>query len=48
MDTVVEIHVPLEEPSGAPEGSDPYPWIDRVEYFLADLEEAEEYDEGEE
>lgn len=48
MDTIVEIHIPLEEASGTPEGSYPFPWIDRVEDFLADLKEAEEYDKGEE
>lgn len=48
MDTIVEIHVPLEEPSGTPGGSYPFPWIDRIEDFLADLEEVEEYDVGEE
>ena len=50
MKTIVEIHVPLEEAPGTSEGSYAYPWIDRVEDFLADLEEegeAEEYDDGE-
>ncbi|MDW4907373.1 hypothetical protein RB628_18940 [Streptomyces sp. ADMS] len=47
MDTIVEIHVPLEEASGVPEASYAFPWIDRIEDFLADLEVGEEYDEGE-
>lgn len=37
--TIVEIHVPLQESSGGPEGSYPFPFIDRIEDFLADLEE---------
>ena len=44
----VEIHVPLV-PGGAG-GSYPYPWIDRVEDFLFDLEEqgvVEVFDDGE-
>ncbi|WP_232838520.1 hypothetical protein [Streptomyces geranii] len=48
MDIVVEIHVPLEEVPATPEGSHPFPWIDRVDDFLADLEEAEDYDESDE
>lgn len=45
----VEIHVPLV-PGGAG-GDHPYPWIDRVEEFLCDLEEQgmlEVFDDGEE
>ncbi|MEH0423191.1 hypothetical protein [Streptomyces sp. B21-083] len=37
MDTIVEIHIPLQEPSGTPEGSYPFPWIDRIEDFIAGL-----------
>lgn len=48
MDIVVEIHVPLGEAPGAPEGSHPFPWIDQVEDFLAEQETAEVYDDGEE
>jgi hypothetical protein len=48
MDTIVEIHIPLEKPPGAPQGSYPFPWIDRVEDFLADMEVGEEWDAGEE
>lgn len=48
MDIVVEIHVPLREAPGTPEGSYPFPWIDQVEDFLAEQEAAEVYDDGEE
>ncbi|UUU36551.1 hypothetical protein JIX56_45805 [Streptomyces sp. CA-210063] len=48
MDIVVEIHVPLRDAAGTPEGSDPFPWIDQVEDFLAEQEAAEVYDDGEE
>jgi hypothetical protein len=48
METVVEIHVPLREAAGTSEGCDPFPWIDQVEYFLAEQEAAEVYDDGEE
>lgn len=48
MDTIVEIHIPLVETPGIPEGSHPFPWIDRIDDFLVDLEEAEDYDESEE
>jgi hypothetical protein len=48
MDIVVEIHVPLTETPGAPEGSDPFPWIGQVEDFLAEQEAAEVHDDGEE
>jgi hypothetical protein len=47
MDIVVEIHVPLREAPGTPEGSSPFPWIDQVEDFLAGQEAAEVYDDGE-
>ncbi|MCK8438166.1 hypothetical protein G3I77_35705 [Streptomyces sp. D2-8] len=48
MDTIVEIHVPLREAPGTPEGSSAFPWIDQVEDFLAEQEVAEVHDEGEE
>ncbi|MDQ1008670.1 hypothetical protein QFZ82_003155 [Streptomyces sp. V4I23] len=48
MDTIVEIHVPLREAPGTPEGSDPFPWIDLVEDFLVEQEDAEVHDDGEE
>ncbi|MFD4576498.1 hypothetical protein ACFWNK_30225 [Streptomyces sp. NPDC058417] len=48
MEIVVEIHVPLREAAGTPEGSYPFPWIDQVEDFLAEQEAAEVYDDGEE
>lgn len=48
MDIVVEIHVPLREAAGTPEGADPFPWIDQVEDFLAEQEAAEVYDDAEE
>lgn len=48
MDIVVEIHVPLRQDPGAPEGSYVFPWIDQVEDFLAEQEAAEVYDDGEE
>ncbi|MFF1546961.1 hypothetical protein [Streptomyces sp. NPDC058291] len=46
---VVEIHVPLSPAPDLPEGAYPYPWIEDVEDFLAELEEsgrAEVFDEG--
>ncbi|MGW1781605.1 hypothetical protein ACWCQQ_21025 [Streptomyces sp. NPDC002143] len=48
---IVEIHVPLTPAptSDLPDGAYPYPWIDEVEDFLAELEEegaAEVFDEG--
>ncbi|WP_329277190.1 hypothetical protein [Streptomyces sp. NBC_01451] len=48
MDTIVEIHVPLGKVSATPDGSHPFPWIDRVDDFLVNLEEAEEHDESDE
>ncbi|WP_327694740.1 hypothetical protein [Streptomyces sp. NBC_00459] len=48
MALIVEIHVPLEEGPVTPEGSRPFPWIDRVDDFLVNLEEAEEHDESDE
>jgi hypothetical protein len=48
MDIVAEIHVPLREAPDTPEGSYPFPWIDQVEDFLIEQEEAEVYDDGEE
>ncbi|MFJ4967726.1 hypothetical protein [Streptomyces sp. NPDC088755] len=49
--TIVEIHVPMLPTPDLPDGSSPYPWIDQVEDFLADLEDEggiEVHDEGEE
>ena len=46
--TVVEIHVPLMPVPGLGEDDYAFPWIDDVEEFLAGLEEAEEFDGGEE
>jgi len=46
--TVVEIHVPLTPVPGLGEYDYAFPWIDDVEEFLADLDEAEEFDSGEE
>jgi hypothetical protein len=40
--------VPLREAPGALEGSNPFPWIDLVEDFLAEQEDAEVHDDGEE
>ncbi|GGU15156.1 hypothetical protein [Streptomyces lateritius] len=48
MSIVVEIHVPLEEAPGAPEGSYPLQWIDQIEEFFAEQDAAEVYDDGEE
>jgi hypothetical protein len=48
---VVEIHVPLLPTPGLPGGSYPFPWIEEVEDFLADLEDkggVEVFDDGEE
>ncbi|MEU6064692.1 MULTISPECIES: hypothetical protein [Streptomyces] len=40
MPTVmVEIHVPLSPTPNLPDGAYPYPWIQAVEDFLADLED---------
>ncbi len=40
----------MRRPSALPRAppSPPFPWIDRIEDFLADLEEGEEWDVGEE
>lgn len=49
--TIVEIHVPMPPTPDPPDGSTPYPWIDRVEDFLVGLEDEggiEVHDEGEE
>ena len=49
-ETVLEIHVPLVA-ADAPDGEDPYAWIDDVEDFLAECEEdgrLEVLDDGEE
>jgi hypothetical protein len=46
--TVVEIHVPLMPVPGLGEDDYAFPWIEDVEEFLAGLEEAEEFDSGEE
>jgi hypothetical protein len=48
---VVEMHVPLTPVAGLDRGAYPYPWIDRIEEFLAELEEdgtVEVPDDGEE
>lgn len=51
---LVEVHVPLTLPKELEEGEDPFPWIDEVSEFLADLEDdaraegAAQYDDGEE
>ncbi len=46
---LVEIHVPLA-PSDVAEGEYPFPWIDSIMEFLADLDgsRGEMYDDGEE
>lgn len=36
---MVEIHVPLSPTPNLPYGAYPYPWIQAVEDFLADLED---------
>ncbi|XMN09256.1 hypothetical protein ACK8N7_26085 [Streptomyces griseobrunneus] len=36
---IVEIHVPLRVAPDLPAGAYPFPWIDQVEDFLADLED---------
>ncbi|GAA2884615.1 hypothetical protein Acy02nite_17850 [Actinoplanes cyaneus] len=51
MATIVEIHVPLTPAADLEPGVYPFPWIERVEDFLIEIEEegtAETYDEGEE
>ncbi|BCB89295.1 hypothetical protein [Phytohabitans suffuscus] len=51
MADVVEIHIPLVPAPNLVPGSYPFPWIDRVDDFLVELEdagEAEVYDDGEE
>ncbi|MGW2770671.1 hypothetical protein [Streptomyces sp. NPDC001275] len=48
---VVEIHVPLLPTPNLADGAYPFPWIEEVEEFLADLEdqgEVEVFDDGEE
>ncbi len=50
-EVVVEIHVPLTPVAGLGRDAYPYPWIDRIEEFLAELEEdgtVEIADDGEE
>jgi hypothetical protein len=45
----VEIHVPLTPLIGLPEGEDPFPWIDEVMDYIAELDERGEaalYDDG--
>ncbi|WP_327591373.1 hypothetical protein OHA25_60590 (plasmid) [Nonomuraea sp. NBC_00507] len=37
--TVVEIHVPLQEPPGLPENAYPFPWIDEIDEFLFEMEQ---------
>jgi hypothetical protein len=48
VDTIVEIHVPLREAPGTPESCHHFPWIDLVEDFLAEQEDAEVHVDGEE
>jgi len=51
---VVEVHIPLSLPKELEEGEEPFPWIDEVSEFLADLEDdpaadgAAQYEDGEE
>ena len=48
---VVEIHVPLLAAPGPADNEYPFPWIDDVQEFPADLDEqgdVQEYDDGEE
>ena len=48
---VVEIHVPLMATPGLAGNEYPFPWIDDVQDFLANLDEqgdVQEYDDGEE
>ncbi|MFD7999589.1 hypothetical protein [Streptomyces mirabilis] len=48
---VVEIHVPLLPTPHLPQGAHPFPWIEEIEDFLADLEDqgdVEVFDDGEE
>jgi hypothetical protein len=48
---VVEIHVPLLATPGLAGDEYPFPWIDDIHDFLADLDEegdVQEYDDGEE
>lgn len=49
-DLIVEIHVPLTPNPGLQKNAYPYPWIDDVEEYLAELEgsDGQEYDSGEE
>lgn len=37
---VVEIHVPLTPDHNAPEGENPFPWIDDVSTLVSEIEEA--------
>ncbi|MFD0887759.1 hypothetical protein ACFQ08_24730 [Streptosporangium algeriense] len=49
--TVVEIHVPLREAPGHAQDEYPFPWIEKIEDFLAQMEDqggAEVFDDGEE
>ena len=49
-DIVAEIHVPLTPAPMQKKNAYPYPWIDDIEEYLADLDgsSGEEYDDGEE
>lgn len=47
-DLLVEIHVPLTRALDLAEDEDPYPWIDQIMEELAELDEGELYDDGEE
>ena len=37
---VVEIHIPLTPDRNAQEGENPFPWIDDVSEFIAEIEES--------
>ncbi|MCU1412054.1 MAG: hypothetical protein JWR04_2761 [Rhodoglobus sp.] len=51
---LVEVHIPLSLPKELEEGEEPFPWIDEVSEFLAELEDdpaaegAAQYEDGEE
>ena len=51
MAELVEIHVPLTPAEGLAPGEYPFPWIERIEDFIVELEDdcgVESYDDGEE
>ena len=48
---LVEVHIPLTPDEHVADGEYPYPWIDEVMEFIADLDDSgdvELYDDGEE